>query len=236
MKIAICDDSNEFAYQLRDRLEFICAKQDWAMEATVYSSPDALLSADLSDVQVLFMDIDMPERNGIDTARIIREHNKELILVFVTAFIEYAREGYHVDAYRYLLKQKLDSELLPTMEDIREKIRASSETIVIEQKSGTSVVQVKHIMYLEGTAYRKVLFHMDNGHIIEAAGKLSDYEQRLEGKGFLRLQRSFIANMAQISKISSYLVTLKDGTSLKASESYYRQVQAAFLQWKGQHL
>ena len=57
-----------------------------------------------------------------------------------------------------------------------------------------------------------------------------------ERKGFLRLQRSFIANMAQISKISSYQVTLRNGTVLKASESYYKQVQASFLQWKGQHL
>ena len=50
------------------------------------------------------------------------------------------------------------------------------------------------------------------------------------------LQKSFIANMSYISKISSYQVVLKDGTVLNASEKYYRQVQATFLQWKGRHL
>lgn len=66
MKIAICDDSYEFACQLKEKLESICAKLDWQMEATVFSSPTALLSADLSAIQVLFLDIDMPGLNGID--------------------------------------------------------------------------------------------------------------------------------------------------------------------------
>ena len=64
MKIAICDDSYEFACQLKEKLESICAKLDWQMEATVFSSPTALLSADLSAIQVLFLDIDMPGLNG----------------------------------------------------------------------------------------------------------------------------------------------------------------------------
>ena len=105
MKIAICDDSYEFACQLKEKLESICAKLDWQMESTVFSSPTALLSADLSAIQVLFLDIDMPGLNGIEVASRIRKHQKDLILVFVTAFIEYAPEGYHVEAYRYLLKQ-----------------------------------------------------------------------------------------------------------------------------------
>lgn len=237
MKIAICDDSYEFACQLKEKLESICAKLDWQMEATVFSSPTALLNADLSAIQVLFLDIDMPGLNGIEVASRIRKHQKDLILVFVTAFIEYAPEGYHVEAYRYLLKQKIDVELLSTMESIYEKLSASTETILIDQKSETVAIPIKNILYLEGTPYRKVLFYLDNSSVpVEVPGKLADYEQRLERKGFLRLQRSFIANMAQISKISSYQVILRNGTVLKASESYYKQVQASFLQWKGQHL
>lgn len=237
MKIAICDDSYEFACQLKTKLDAICARLDWQMEAMVFSSSTALLNADLSGVQILFLDIDMPGLNGIEVASRIRKQQKDLILVFVTAFIEYAPEGYHVEAYRYLLKQKIDAELLPTMESIYEKLSASTETILVEQKSGTIAIPIKNILYLEGTPYRKVLFHLNNGSVpVEVSGKLVDYEQRLEGKGFLRLQRSFLANMAQISKISSYQVTLRNGMILKASESYYKQVQATFLRWKGQHL
>ena len=62
------------------------------------------------------------------------------------------------------------------------------------------------------------------------------YESALAKKGFLRLQKSFIANMSHINKISSYQVTLCDGTVIKASEKYYRRVHDGFLLWKGQHL
>lgn len=93
MKIAICDDSYEFACQLKIKLDAICARLDWQMEAMVFSSSTALLNADLSGVQILFLDIDMPGLNGIEVASRIRKQQKDLILVFVTAFIEYAPEG-----------------------------------------------------------------------------------------------------------------------------------------------
>lgn len=237
MKIAICDDIPEFACELRLKVEDICAKMDVPLEAEVFTSPAALLNAELSEIQLVFLDIDMPEKNGLEVAKELRSKYPEVILVFVTAFIEYAPAGYNVAAFRYLLKQEIASTLPAVMEEIQKKLSESREHISVEQRKGTLSIPLKRILYLEGTPYRMVLIHVENNkNPIEAPGKLADYERRLEGKGFLRLQKSFIANMSQISKISSYQVMLKDGTVLKASEKYYRQVHASFLQWKGQHL
>lgn len=237
MKIAICDDMPEFACELKLMAEEICAKRDWPLESLAFSSPLELLEADLSHTDAAFLDIDMPELNGLEAARELRKKYPELILVFVTAFIEYAPAGYQVSAFRYLLKQQLRDSLPEVMEAIQQKLRESADMISVQQKNGAVSIPLKNILYLEGTPRRMVLFHTVNtARPIEAAGKLEDFERRLAGKGFLRLQRSFIANMAQISKISNYQVWLYDGTVLNASEKYYKQVQAAFLQWKGRYL
>lgn len=237
VKIAICDDIYEFACGLKHKVEDICAKMDLPLEAMVFTSPASLLNSELSAMQVVFLDIDMPEKNGLEVAKALRLKYPELILVFVTAFIEYAPAGYNVSAFRYLLKHEIDRTLPAVMEDVQKKLCESEESISVEQRAGALSIPLKKILYLEGTPYRMVLFHVENNRDpIEAIGKLADYERRLEGKGFLRLQKSFIANMSQISKISSYQVILRNGTVLKASEKYYKQVHASFLQWKGQHL
>lgn len=237
MKIAICDDVPEFANELKGKVEEICAKNDWPLEYAIFTSPRIMLAEDLSSYQVVFLDIDMPEINGLEAAKELRTRYPDVILVFVTAFIEYAPAGYHVEAFRYLLKQQIEGDLPHVMSDINHRLRESTDTISVELKSGSTLIPLKKIMYLEGTPNRMVLFHVDyDSSPIEAIGKLTDYEQRLDGKGFLRLQKSFIANMSQISKISSYQVTLRNGVTLKASEKYYKQVHASFLQWKGQYL
>lgn len=237
MKIVICDDVPEFGNELKGKAEEICAENDWPLECAVFTSPRVMLAEDLSSYQVVFLDIDMPGINGLEAAKELRTRYPDVILVFVTAFIEYAPAGYHVEAFRYLLKQQINGSLPQVMADIHHRLRESADTISVQLKSGSILIPLKKILYLEGTPNRKVLFHVDyDSRPIEAVGKLTDYEQRLEGKGFLRLQKSFIANMAQISKISSYQVTLRNGVTLKASEKYYKQVHASFLQWKGQYL
>lgn len=237
MRIAICDDMPQFCRILKNKIENICAKNDWALDSQVFSSSSAILEADLSNTQVVFLDIDMPLVNGLEVARVLRNKYPNIILVFVTAYIKYAPDGYHVSAFRYLLKQKLDRDLTPVMEDIQQKLIESFEILEIRQKDGVKEIPLSSILYIEGTPNRKVLFHVsEDDKPLEAFGKLSEYEHSLSGKGFLRLQKSFIANMAQISKISNYLVTLRDGTAIKASEKYYKQVYNGFLLWKGRHI
>ena len=237
MRIAICDDFPQFTREFRNKIEDICAKRDWPLDCLIFTSSKGILDSDLSDTQVVFLDIDMPELNGLEVAKVLRVKYPNIILIFVTAFIEYAPAGYHVAAFRYLLKQRIDSDLTAVMDDIRDKLGSSSEMLTIRQKDGTRDIPLNDILYLEGTPNRMVLFHLLNvSQPLEAAGKLADYESNLAGKGFLRLQKSFIANMAHISKISSYQVTLRNGAVIKASEKYYRQVHDGFLLWKGQHL
>ena len=146
MIAAICDDNAAAAQKLKSAIACICAEKDWPLEAEVYTSPGAILRADLSKTQVVFLDIDMPQMSGLEAAAQLRQEYPELIIVFVTSYIEYAPEGYRVNAFRYLLKQRMDTELCGVMCDVQKKLAESARTFSIRTKDGIIVLPLNRIL------------------------------------------------------------------------------------------
>lgn len=237
MDVVICDDERYFAEELERKLQTYAAFKDIKLETKTFYTTKTLLSTDLSSCDALFLDIDMPEITGLEAAQIIRRSYPDLILVFITGWIEYAPAGYRVNAFRYLLKKRLSEELPVCLDDIREKLYENAAMITVQTRDRTLEIAIKNILYAEGTSHRSVFLHLvkERG-AIECVGKLSDYESRLSDNGFLRLQKSYLANMEHIVKIRNYIATLRDGTELKVSERQYAQVKKQFLMWKGRVL
>lgn len=239
MRIAICDDNRAFAKQLRTRVRDYCAKFDYACSCELYTGSEALLKADLSAVQVLFLDIDMPGLNGIDLAKRLRKTLPELILIFVTAYIQYAPSGYQVSAFRYLLKTDLDRDFSACMEDTMEKLSGRENETLFSGKDGrTFSIPTPHILYIEGSSGRGVFLHTTGGagDAVACRGKLADYVDSLSGQGFLRIQRSFLVNMRHIERIMNYKVLLSNGEVLNASKTEYSDIKAAHARWKADRL
>lgn len=235
MKIAICDDSQGFLNSFERSIHDYGALKDINLDVHQFNNVQSLLSQDLSNYDVLFLDIDMPGINGIEAARDLRLHYPDLILVFVTGWIEYAPSGYRVNAFRYLLKNRLENELEDCLNEVREKLFENAQMITVNTRDCIVDITLKSVEYLEGTQRRSVLFHLTNNQEpLECPGKLSDYDVILSEKGFLRLQKSFLVNMAHVVRIRNYYATLKDGTELKVSERQYAEVKKRFLLWKGQ--
>lgn len=237
MEFVICDDNQLFMNELQNKIEEICAKRDWNYKCKLYLHVRTLLSIDLSSVKVVFLDIDMPEVNGLEAAKILRDKYPDLIIVFVTAYIEYAPSGYKVNAFRYLLKNKLDKELEQILNEIHEKLYFDADNISLKQKDQDMVVSIKNISYFEGTSHRMVVVHTTNSReTFECLGKLSDFEETLKEKGFLRIQKSFLVNMRHVKQISGYNAYMDNGQKIKTSESNYAAICNTFLKWKGKNL
>lgn len=234
MNIAICDDETSFTNELEFEIRNIASRKDLIVSIRKFSFSKLLLAADLSDCDVVFLDIDMPAPNGLEAAKTLRESYPDLILVFVTGWIEYAPAGYRVNAFRYLLKKNLTNELSLCLDEIQEKLSEDATLITISTRDRTIEVAVRNILYFEGTPRRSVLLHMKQTKVpIECIGKLADYDQRLCENGFLRLQKSYLANMDNIEKLRNYYAVMTDGSNLKVSERQYSQVCKKYLMWKG---
>lgn len=237
MEFVLCDDNRLFLNELNYKIEEISARRDWNTKCRCFQQTSALLTADLSSVNAVFLDIDMPELNGLDAAKILRDRYPELIIVFVTAYIEYAPSGYKVNAFRYLLKSRIQSELEEILDEIHEKLYFDADNIKLKQKAQEKIVAVKNINYFEGTSHRMVIVHTcDSAESFECQGKLSEFEDSLKAKGFLRIQKSFLVNLRHVKQISGYTAYMQNGEKLKTSESSYSAICSAFLKWKGKNL
>lgn len=108
--IAICEDEKKERIQLKENLKRILAedmKNKIEVENIIieeFESAEELLKSDLSQIDIFLMDIMMGEMNGMDAAKKIREMNIDSEIIFITGNIEFVRDGYKVNAYRYLLK------------------------------------------------------------------------------------------------------------------------------------
>ena len=143
VKIVILDDELEFSKILDKKIKEYCARKDLLYDCQIFSSGKTLLEDDLSSIQVAFLDIDMPEINGLDVAKVLHQRYPEMILVFVTSFIKYAPSGYKVNAFRYLLKTQLDEELSDCMDDLQEKLYDNNRTIQIRQRDRILPLAIK---------------------------------------------------------------------------------------------
>ncbi len=237
MQFALCDDNYAFLNRLDDAIIRHCAHRDWACSVSRFTTPEGLLRHDLSSTQVVFLDIDMPHMNGLDVAKRLRQSHPELLIVFVTGYIQYAPAGYCVNAFRYLLKNHLDDDLPLCLDSVWEKLFVYQDSIPIHQPEQTIHVRLVDITYFEGTPLRRVLLHTtQQEQAQECIGKLGDYETRLAPKGFLRIQKSYLVNMQHIVKIKSYKAMLDTGELLTVSEQNYSQICRKFTLWKGQSL
>ena len=177
-------------------------------------------------VDVLFVDINMPEVNGLDFVATLQ--NPPLV-VFTTAYSQYAVDSYKVNAVDYLLKPFGLLEFQHAVEKVRrqyqllqaERTAQSEDADVIYLKVEHRVVRVSlgQIRYIQSLREYLRLF-LSDGTSLMTLMPISRIAEQLAGKGFLRIQRSYIVNVRHVAEFGSSEVLLFDGTSLSVGESF----------------
>ena len=130
LQIAVCDDEPYARKRIQRLLENCLDKREISYTITLYGSGREFLEKpeNLTGFDVVFLDINMEEIDGIQTAERIRSFHSDTYLVFITSYIHYALEGYRVNAVRYILKETLDTALEECVDAILEKMRISYVT------------------------------------------------------------------------------------------------------------
>lgn len=114
INILLCDDDKDFLQRISDAVAGQPVPPGASICITKSSNPAEITDRQLSQYHIMFLDIDMDERSGMDIARRVRELHLDTVIVFVTNYPEFSMEGYEVRAFRYLLKQEL-SKSWPTI-------------------------------------------------------------------------------------------------------------------------
>lgn len=190
---------------------------------------DALALLEKETLDLLFLDIQMPELNGLELSRLVGTQVK---VIFTTAFEQYAVEGFKVDALDYLLKPISYPEFLRAAHKAlrwKEMAEAASSLEVREiadalfVRSGNKFVKVQlsHILYIEGMQDYVKIYLDDNSQPVVTLNTMKDFEESLSFP-FLRIHRSYIINFDKVTMVERNRVFL-GGTYVSVSDTYKEQ-------------
>ena len=216
LHIAVCDDIPQ---QLESTYNVLydTAVSGVSLSAEKYNSAAALLddiviSPDRFDV--VFMDIKMPDMDGITFGKRLAELAPDVMLVLLTAYPEYAVEGYETRAYRYLPKPVNDVEIKTLLHDIFRE-RRKEKYLRISTLKAEFVVPLNDIIYLSAKDKYTILHTKDMEYYDSTS--LNDYEKALMFYGFFRIHRSYIVNLTYHRGMSRDEVILLENTILPIS-------------------
>lgn len=219
MKILICDDESIFASRLRQTISSIVVDMEGNVEIIVYRSPNKLLEESIK-FDLLFLDIEMSELDGISVAKILREKNEEGKIVFVTSHQELVREGYKVQAFRYLYKpyeEREIREILMVMKEELEDIKGITMEVGEKRKCTKEFFLYKDIIALESIGNGVVIYTGKAYEIVyekfyQIVGQL---DQR-----FIKVHRNYCVNMEKIQYIDydSKIIIMNNGQKFSVSK------------------
>lgn len=220
-QIHICDDIEEHALELQNLLQSL--ESNLRFDVSISSSADEFLallssieSGEVMPWDIIFMDILMPESNGIILGKKIKELCPDTYLIFTTAYSEYAVKGYEAAAYRYLLKPLKPEDLTTLMTDIRVELDKKKK-ILIKGKKNSTYVALKDILYISAED-KYAIVYTKNGHFISDMS-LNLYEGQLGAYGFYRIHRKYLVNVYHHRSLNDNCANLSDGSSLPVSKS-----------------
>ncbi|RZK30875.1 MAG: response regulator transcription factor [Hymenobacter sp.] len=206
-----------------------------------YSSAVAALRAlhEQPEVQLLFLDIKMPDLSGLELARVLQGGSHRVI--FTTAFNQYALEGFRVEALDYLLKPFNYEEFLRAVLKARAVFNprpvAAAATLAPEDHIYLKVeyqlvrVTLTDILYVEGLKdYVKVHLASQPRPLLSLTS-LRSMEEKLPASKFMRIHRSYIAGLDHVAAVGRGTLQVKTVT-LPISDGYREAVDAFFARWK----
>ena len=233
MRIAVCEDNNIVAAFMED---YIASMEAENIEYEIFTSGDDLIhymEQENVTFNILFMDIEMPGRNGIETSAYVREKDKNALIIFITDHKEYVYEVFDVLPFRFLIKPVTREALNLVMKKAFEHFNLTKQVFFFKQNKTQLQVAFDEIIYFEGNL-RKVRLVTTGGEY-DFYGKISEVVKKLDGNLFLQIHNSYIVNMDQIRKISESVVLLKSGITLPISKKYrvyVRQKHIQYMAWR----
>ena len=220
MRIGICDDEKNIRELIADKVTKQCPDAD----IIFFSSGEEVLMSD-ANIDILFLDIQMQGKNGMETAGELRKKDKGVILVFVTGVEDYVFQAFDVGAFHYIVKPiddaKFEDVLCRAIEEVKSQkmlAKEPEERCLMINNGGVHIkVMIEDIVYAE-IFNRKIVIHkMDE--TIEYYGKMSDLEA-LAGENFFRPHRAYLINFKYVEKYDASTVYLEKGSVLMAKGKF----------------
>lgn len=228
LRIAICDDEQV----QRDYLSALV--KGWADESRKLVSIEVFPSGEAflfeyhrsRDFDILLLDIEMKQLDGVRLAEILRQDNERLQIVFITGHEDYMQAGYDVSALHYLIKPAREEKLFQVLSKAEKALWRERPSILLPKEDGMVRVICEDITYIEAFAHN-IKVTTKNGAFMSSTS-ITAVEAELNPL-FLRCHRSYLVNLGGIKSLKKFEAELDGGERIPISRRLYQKVNQAYL-------
>ena len=215
IRVVIADDDMGMRLIEKKMIERV---EGFALAGEATDGEELLRLVEEEHPQVVFLDVEMPGKTGVECARLIQDMDPAILLIFATAHDQYMGEAFEVYAFDYLIKPFKVERVIQTLERARDRLRGvgeeplpelkrfrrvSGQRLMLHHREGVSFVDMDRILLIQREDRATVLYTEGDGRYV-TSDSLAETEAKLDPAVFFRCHKSYIINLNKISNIEPY--------------------------------
>ena len=236
IKIAICDDDEIVTSDIEERLRQTAQKSGVSIDIDVFFDGTALTDYTINNnvkYDIIYLDIELKGENGVDTARKIRQFDKDVLLIYITNYESFAKEVFEVSAYRFITKPITDEIFEKYFVSAVNEITRTPQFFQFQYNKVHYKLPINDIIYFQSD--KRVTYINTGTDVNKCYEKLNAIEQKMQQCGvyFFRTHQSFLVNPSYVEVYMYDSMQLRDGTVLSISEKRRKTVNELYCKMKG---
>lgn len=208
-RIAIVEDDKDYIDELETAVNMFFSSKNIKYKIFKFNSAKTFLD-EYTPFDLIFMDINLPDINGMKAVQELRKVDKDVLVIFVTSLAQYAIQGYSVNAFDFIVKPFKYYDLALKLERTLPYLKQNkNKTLVINNKQTMRMLYVSKITYVEVSEH-KIMFHLENGEIVETYGTMKTYLELLKENNFCLCNQCYLVNLKYVDGIQSDYVIINN--------------------------
>jgi Response regulator of the LytR/AlgR family len=230
MKIAVCEDEEYFANQIIKYINEWKNQSNISIEVFYFYNSEQFLSkwSESEDYDLIFIDINMDRISGIELAKIIRDTNSLVTLVFVTQLRDYVFQGYKVNAMQYLIKPIKKEDCFECLNLVYEQSQKINY-LIIKESSKIIKIPIPNILYIEMHSHNAVITTLTD--VYTTRQTVTQLLKIINDKYFIKCLKSYIINIRDVKSISKDACIMSNNKVIPINRATANDITGKFISY-----
>lgn len=234
--VAICDDESIFIDKISGLLQQYAKRKKLIFQLNTFADPSALRDeiADGSIYDIYLLDVEMPGLDGFSLAKQIKDSQPLAPILFLTSHIEMSREGYKVDALRYVSKLSLEQELTEALDAALTEVNKTEKSyLTVTYYHDIVRIPYDEIIYVQ-RVMRYLEIHTSRQGIVNTGRGIKEIFEKIGDERFVFINRSCFVNLDHVQQLSESFIKVDTDENLPISRKMLPGVKSTILQVWGE--
>lgn len=230
MVVGICDDDRNWCIKASEMIEKYAEETMWNIEVNFFRNEKELLAYVGRPLEILFLDIELEEENGIDIAFRINKRWERCQIVYLTNYLFYATEVYLTIHTFFVLKEQFEVKIGKIFQKAFHELKQQEKKLIFNVIGGSEIVLAPdEIFYFERIKRLTCIVTVWGQY--EIWDKLNDIEKKLPEPEFVRCHNSYIVYLPAIRELLKNAFIMNNGVKIMISRSHLKLAKGAFMRW-----